>query len=400
MKTRSLNRTTWLVIVGALLCALLLGIAPASAQATPINMGDNATGEVTAANPIVEYTLTVPAAQGARIQVLAITPDFAPFFTVIDTTNGIPLLDVGVEGETASVQGNLTLAAAITYSIQVQSANGVFGQFVLSVQRGEAAPSGTPLTPGTPISDTVSIAGPTKQYGFTADPTQILLLNVHSENPAAGPVVRLRDADSGETLAASSTRLIDVRFGIPSGVQNYVVEVGHSGSNTEQAFMVCLGTDSGTIPCAGSSTTVSTAPTVAPLPTPPNFGSTNLVSGFAPDPFTVDISASGVTINMENLGSECTGYTTSGQPDYSVNYTSGVSSLLRFYFLGSGDATLLVQLPDGTHLCGDDFRGGLDPLIDINSPSSGRYDVWVGNYSREGDIDGTLYVTESAINSP
>ncbi|MBL8134845.1 MAG: SH3 domain-containing protein, partial [Anaerolineae bacterium] len=131
---------------------------------------------------------------------------------------------------------------------------------------------------------------------------------------------------------------------------------------------------------------------------PPNYGSTALTSGFVPDPFTVGITSGG-SVNVSYLGGGCTGFTTSA-PDFSVNYTSGAFPLLRFYFVGSGDSTMVINSPSGSYHCIDDSFGTLNPTIDFNSPQSGRYDVWIGSFASGTFISGTLSVTESSGNHP
>ena len=88
------------------------------------------------------------------------------------------------------------------------------------------------------------------------------------------------------------------------------------------------------------------------------------------------------------------------RPDYSVNYTSGAFPTLRFYFIGSGDTTMVINTPNGNYVCMDDSFGTLNPTIDFNSPSGGRYDVWIGSYASGTFVSGTLYVTESTGNHP
>lgn len=140
-----------------------------------------------------------------------------------------------------------------------------------------------------------------------------------------------------------------------------------------------------------------------PMPTlnfslPPNYGSTALTSGFVPDPFAVGITSGG-SVNVSYLGAGCTGFATSA-PDFSVNYTSGAFPLLRFYFIGNGDSTMIINGPSGSYFCNDDSFGTLNPTIDFNNPQSGRYDVWIGSFAQGNFIPGTLYVTESSGNSP
>ena len=96
MKMRLTNRTRWLVLMIVLLCGIF--VVPVSAQAAPVNIGENKTGELTPANPVAEFSIVTGALQSARAQILALTPGFAPSFTVTDATNGIPLLSVGTGG--------------------------------------------------------------------------------------------------------------------------------------------------------------------------------------------------------------------------------------------------------------------------------------------------------------
>jgi hypothetical protein len=117
-----------------------------------------------------------------------------------------------------------------------------------------------------------------------------------------------------------------------------------------------------------------------------------------PDPFSVSATAGGPA-NASYLGGGCYGYTTA-EPTFSINYTSGAFPLLRLYFVGSGDTTMIVNAPSGSYVCVDDSFGTLNPTIDFNSPSSGRYDVWIATYAEGGSVSGTLYATESSGNHP
>jgi len=117
-----------------------------------------------------------------------------------------------------------------------------------------------------------------------------------------------------------------------------------------------------------------------------------------PDPFSVGVTAGGPA-SVGYLGGGCYGFATTA-PSFSVNYTSGAFPLLRFYFIGSGDTTMIINGPSGTYVCVDDSFGTLNPTIDFNSPSSGRYDIWVGTYAEGASVGGTLYATENSGNHP
>lgn len=150
----------------------------------------------------------------------------------------------------------------------------------------------------------------------------------------------------------------------------------------------------------------SDEPTAAPSQAGPldwrldsNFGGVELVSGFTPDPYSVDI-LSGGSIDVSYLRDGCVGYATAA-PDYDVYYDAGSMALLRFYFVAeSGDAAIVVNAPDGEWYCADDSYGTLDPTLDFANPIDGGYQVWIASIGVDSMDPGTLYVTEMEANHP
>lgn len=131
----------------------------------------------------------------------------------------------------------------------------------------------------------------------------------------------------------------------------------------------------------------------------PNFGTITLDSGFLPDPYNREI-ISGGSSDAGYLGGDCAGYVTSA-PDYAVQYNVlGFPTLLRFFFEGAGDTTLIIYGPDGQWLCNDDSYDTVSPTVDVSDPASGRYLVWVGSYVSGQTVFGTLSITELDSNHP
>jgi hypothetical protein len=128
----------------------------------------------------------------------------------------------------------------------------------------------------------------------------------------------------------------------------------------------------------------------------PNFGDIALTTGFTPDPYAVGITSGG-NVDVSYLG--CVGFATSG-PDLRLHYSGGSFPLLRIYFIGNGDTTLIVNDASGGWQCADDSFGTLNPTIDFYSPASGQYDIWVGSYGAGSFVSGTLYITELDSNHP
>lgn len=124
---------------------------------------------------------------------------------------------------------------------------------------------------------------------------------------------------------------------------------------------------------------------------PPSYGAVKLNAGFLPDPFTKDVQAGGeLRTNLGGVNAHV-----AKAPDFSVQYTAGKYPL-AFTVKSVGDTTLLINLPDGSWLADDDSAGGVDPLIRIAQPKSGRYDIYVGTYQKD-IVAATLHITERDV---
>ncbi len=126
---------------------------------------------------------------------------------------------------------------------------------------------------------------------------------------------------------------------------------------------------------------------------PANFGEVTLAAGFTPDPHTVPLQAGGTIDAQAGVpGGACSGFVTAA-PDYKLNYTPGAYTL-EISVLSSVDTTLIINDPNGNWICDDDGGGNLNPLVTINNPASGRYDIWVGTFSAGGTQPATLNIHE------
>jgi hypothetical protein len=123
----------------------------------------------------------------------------------------------------------------------------------------------------------------------------------------------------------------------------------------------------------------------------PTYGAVKLSANFQPDPFTRDVQAGGeLTVNTGGVNAHV-----AKAPDFSLHYTAGKFPLL-FTVKSVGDTTLLINLPDGSWVADDDSGGGLDPLVRIGKPMSGRYDIYVGTFQNE-ILAATLHITEREV---
>ena len=137
---------------------------------------------------------------------------------------------------------------------------------------------------------------------------------------------------------------------------------------------------------------------------PPLYGALTLTSGFLPDPQYVHVVAGGSDevggLNLvDQTGGICTGFIAASQPDIRIHFTAGSTFPLRIYAQAEADTTLVVNLPDTSWRCSDDFAG-FNPLVQIVSPASGQYDVWVGVWGTGSTAPATLYVSELTTAGP
>jgi len=129
-------------------------------------------------------------------------------------------------------------------------------------------------------------------------------------------------------------------------------------------------------------------------------GAPQLKPGAAPA--TVVVTTEGkiplFTLPVKEKG--CAGLV-SAQPDFVFNW-SGDTKNLRVFFEGDKDSTLLVLDPNRQVVCNDESDPGvnLNPMVDLPSPASGNYAVWVGRLNPTQPVKGKLTVTEGTSTTP
>lgn len=397
------------------------------APPTPLPTGQIVNGTVNSASPIIRYSFTGAPDQGRWLFVQSLLQTGGP---------GVMLLDAATNETLASSSPRMKgLRVAIpvgnaSFLVEISSSGLNPSEAFLICVALENNPNSCPVVGGAavatqapPVIVVTEIVVPTIAATLLPPlpPSNVCILG-----SATGQTVNVRFGPSttfpvitqmnSSTIGTVIGRLQDASWyqinigGLTGWISATVVRLG----GPCQLVPIVIPTPTPTI---GAPPTLTPTPTSTglPLPTatftlppavtatlnfsqPPNYGSTALTSGFVPDPFTVGITSGG-SVNVNYLSGGCTGFATIA-PDFSVNYTSGAFPTLRFYFTGSGDSTMIINGPGGSYFCSDDSFGTLNPTIDFTSPSSGRYDVWIGSFSSGTFISGTLSVTENTGNHP
>lgn len=198
----------------------------------------------------------------------------------------------------------------------------------------------------------------------------------------------------------------EMRFPSPtSGV--YDVWVGsYSGTMVAATLQITeLTAGASAAPTAPAEPTGPTAPAAPAAPTlmpdtslTATYGEILLHSGFTPDPRRISLRAGG-NIPAANVDSSCAG-SIARAPDYQITYTAGRQPLI-IRTEAEADTTLVVSDPDGMWHCDDDSGVGEgNAEVNLDKPSPGIYDIWVGTFNG-GTGAATLILTEkSAVVTP
>ncbi len=167
----------------------------------------------------------------------------------------------------------------------------------------------------------------------------------------------------------------------------YDIWVGSLASGTAQARLEISELNSG----AGAPVSPTPTSTLTPdASLTAAYGEITLRSGFTPDPRRIALRAGG-PVPASNASAGCTG-SIARAPDYQITYTAGRRPLI-IRTESETDTTLVVNDPDGVWHCDDDSRGYSNAEVNLDKPSSGVYDIWVGTFGG-GTAAATLILTE------
>ncbi|MBI3437206.1 MAG: peptidase S1 [Proteobacteria bacterium] len=125
----------------------------------------------------------------------------------------------------------------------------------------------------------------------------------------------------------------------------------------------------------------------------PSYGTTNLVTGFRPNPFTLSLRSGG-SIDAQEINPGCKGFIASA-PDVRIIFTSGTLPLI-ISVTSAADTTLVVHGPDGGWFCDENgSSNGREPLLRFSHPQSGQYDIWVGSLASRSMQEAQLDISEA-----
>lgn len=125
------------------------------------------------------------------------------------------------------------------------------------------------------------------------------------------------------------------------------------------------------------------------------YGQTQLRAGFEPDPFTVSVLGGG-PIESTSVNAECYAGFLPQRASYTLRYTANVAEFPTLYVgaVSDADTTIAVRTPNGQWVCNDD-ASGLNPMVAIENPRNGRYQIYVGRFGAANETaQAMMFISE------
>jgi hypothetical protein len=88
-------------------------------------------------------------------------------------------------------------------------------------------------------------------------------------------------------------------------------------------------------------------------------------------------SLSAITTNLDRDDNQCFGFG-DPRPDHILSLEKPVDRLRLMINSRGTDTTLVIQAPDGSFLCADDFGNSKDAGLESPTWKSGQYKLWIG----------------------
>ncbi len=221
-----------------------------------LGYGENLIGQVSGPEGSL-FFFEGKAGDVAQIEVLGV--GFAPSIALLDGTRTVVLQvndNLALE-QTALLEH--TLVSDGTYFIQIRAANGLTGQFAITLIKGERQlPPGVPLAAGPAVQGTVSSADLPVVFDFSTNPTEVSNLRIQSLTPGYSPVITIL-SQTNETIATlNNPRLLGTTLVLAPGQESLKLVIDLGGAIGPAQVEVQLTYGSGTSNSSGGSAPAGT----------------------------------------------------------------------------------------------------------------------------------------------
>ncbi len=206
---------------------LLVTLQSVSAQAI-LQLDQLTSGELTQQDPTVSYFIAVKSKQALHLQVVAVTSGLT-LQASLNTASGTPVQSIPNTNNTPSLEADLTPNAEGIFHLDISSANGSVGKFVLLVQEITPPEPDATLTLNKPASDTLQ-PNTAIVYAVSGDPASRLIVNVTTTNPQDDLSVQLLSTN-GELIASLQTQASGSALIIPARQADYQLKLDNTQEN-------------------------------------------------------------------------------------------------------------------------------------------------------------------------
>jgi hypothetical protein len=203
---------------------LLMLSFPAHAQDV-ISLNETKIGQL-APGGTASYNMVTPPGLSVHIEILGATEGLAPQFSIYNASN-ILVQTIGNPSLGLVVENTVTLPQAGVYRIDVSSATGAGGQFVIRLSPGSAPAPALTLALNTPVSNALSV-NQTVTYSFSASPQSTQTVKIATLG-STGVTATLTDA-SGAIVGMMGSLLTSGVFEVPPGQAVYQLVLVNDGS--------------------------------------------------------------------------------------------------------------------------------------------------------------------------
>ncbi len=235
-----------------IICLLLFGlllVSPVLGQGA-LNYGDNALGSLSATAPLAFYSFSGTAGDLVTVEVIGITPGLDPAVSLNSPTQQQLASndnDPGTPG-TTDARIALSLPQSGAFTILVSSVTGAPGDFLVRLN-GQAPPPSTALAGDAPAAASVSTASP-PLFSFSADPVEIITLNVATPSPGFSFRATITDANGEIVALVNGSDVVGVSVPFAPGTGTYTVKVTPIDPNVTGQVLIALGGPPATAPAA------------------------------------------------------------------------------------------------------------------------------------------------------
>jgi hypothetical protein len=237
-----LNSRRFLVVVLLLVMAVFFVVQLAAQEATGdrVAVGQPVLGRLTTDMPSQSYVFTLRSAEIVDINVAGLSPLFTPTVRIYDQSGELVHAFENLYSR-SDYSTMIDFTQPGTYTVEVASLYPVDTQYTFNLQPvGNHYVSSEPLNRGEMVKGAINTSSGLSRYAFDALPAAFQQLTISGETSADGMVISLVNRTTNQVVAVLDETMPGVSYCIPSGHDQYSVEIVNNGTLVAKDYMLNL----------------------------------------------------------------------------------------------------------------------------------------------------------------